>query len=88
LLQVHEAAVVAGDPTVTPGAIMATSAELVVACGENALRLIRVQAAGGKPLSAEQYLAGRRVVEPVLGRSGAPAPQPPLIVPVVLGEES
>jgi methionyl-tRNA formyltransferase len=83
IVQVHEAAVVPGLVAKPPGTVIADSGELVVACGEDALRLITVQAAGGKPLSAAQYLAGRRQRASTLGRHGAPTPQPPLIVPML-----
>lgn len=81
-LQVHEANVVPILNPPAPGTVVATQRELVVACGEDGLRLSRVQAAGGKPLTDRQYLAGQRSREPILGETGAPATQPPLIVPV------
>lgn len=40
----------------TPGAV--TGGELVVACGEGAVRLLNVQRAGGKPVSADEFLRG------------------------------
>jgi methionyl-tRNA formyltransferase len=43
-----------------------------IACGEGALRLTRVQRAGGKPLSAEAFLRGFPLA--VGGRLGTPCP--------------
>ena len=85
-LQVHRAQVVPGPAGAQAGALIETTNELVVACGEDALRLLVVQAAGGKPVSDRQYLAGRRQGEPTLGQWGAPPPHPPLIVPVPAGD--
>jgi methionyl-tRNA formyltransferase len=49
--------VVAGDAL--PGLLLAADRSgIVVACGEQALRLTEVQKAGGKRLSAAQFLAG------------------------------
>ena len=43
-----------------PGTVLAADADgLLVACGDGALRLIAVQAAGGKRLAAGQFVAGR-----------------------------
>jgi methionyl-tRNA formyltransferase len=40
-----------------PGALL--DAQLTVACGTGALRLLRLQRAGGKPMDAETFLRGR-----------------------------
>ncbi|SBT08176.1 10-formyltetrahydrofolate:L-methionyl-tRNA(fMet) N-formyltransferase [Candidatus Accumulibacter aalborgensis] len=46
-----------------PGVILAADrAGIVVACGEGALRITELQKAGGKTLSAAQFLAGNRLV--------------------------
>ena len=45
---------------------------LTVACGEGALRLTRVQRAGGRPMSAEEFLRGFPL--PVGARLGTPCP--------------
>ena len=45
---------------------------LTVACGEGALRLIRVQRAGGKPMAADAFLRGFHL--PVGTRLGTPCP--------------
>lgn len=81
-LQIHEASVVPIMNPPAPGTVVSTDRELVVACGEDGLRLSQVQAAGGKPLTDRQFLSGQRAPVPVLGQFGAPPPQPPLIVPV------
>lgn len=47
-----------------PGVILAAERTgIVVACGEGALRITELQKAGGKTLSAAQFLAGNRIVE-------------------------
>ena len=43
-----------------------------VACGEGALRLTRVQRAGGKPMAADAFLRGFHL--PVGARLGTPCP--------------
>jgi methionyl-tRNA formyltransferase len=53
-----------------PGEIL--DGRLTVACGEGALRLTRVQRAGGRPMSAETFLRGFRL--PVGARLGTPCP--------------
>lgn len=82
LLQVHQATVVPTSGTVTPGTVVASSRELVVICGRDALRLARVQVAGGTPVSDVAFLAGRRTPLSLLGDAGAPTQPPPLIVPL------
>jgi methionyl-tRNA formyltransferase len=56
-LRVHEARVADGAATASPGTVLAADAQgIVVACAEGAIRLIRVQRAGGRPVSAADYL--------------------------------
>jgi methionyl-tRNA formyltransferase len=43
----------------SPGQVLRSEPDLVVACGEGALRLLELQRAGGKRLEAEQFLRGR-----------------------------
>ncbi|MBA2521251.1 MAG: methionyl-tRNA formyltransferase [Chloroflexia bacterium] len=81
-LQVHQAEPVPMSQPPAPGTVMADRSEFLVACGEDALRLMRVQAAGGKPLGAADFLAGRRDESKMLGMTGRPGPRPPLIVAV------
>jgi methionyl-tRNA formyltransferase len=54
----------------SPGEVL--DDRLTIACGEAALRLTRVQRAGGRPLSAEAFLRGFRL--PVGARFGLPCP--------------
>lgn len=44
-----------------PGEIIADG--LVVACGQGAIKLIEVQRAGGKPMSADEFLRGAKLVK-------------------------
>jgi methionyl-tRNA formyltransferase len=53
-----------------PGEIL--DGRMTVACGEGALRLTRVQRAGGKPMSGEAFLRGFRL--PIGARLGTPCP--------------
>ncbi|MDZ4349759.1 MAG: methionyl-tRNA formyltransferase [Xanthomonadaceae bacterium] len=56
-LRVHEARVADGAAPARPGTVLAADAQgIVVACAEGAIRLIRVQRAGGRPVSAADYL--------------------------------
>ena len=41
------------------GSVLAVGGELVVGCGEGALAITQLQRAGGKPLSAGEFLRGR-----------------------------
>lgn len=60
-LKVWRAEVVGGDGR--PGMVLRVDREgIVVACGEQALRLDELQKAGGRRLSAAQYLAGTALV--------------------------
>ena len=45
---------------------------MTVACGAGALRLTKVQRAGGRPMSADAFLRGFRL--PVGARLGTPCP--------------
>ena len=67
-LLVLEGALAAGAGA--PGEIL--DDRLTVACGEGALRLTRVQRAGGKPMSADAFLRGFHL--PVGARLGTPCP--------------
>ncbi|WP_313951552.1 methionyl-tRNA formyltransferase [Accumulibacter sp.] len=61
VLKVWRAEVVAGEGL--PGLILAADRNgLVVACGDGALRLVELQKAGGRRLSAAQFLAGTPVL--------------------------
>jgi len=58
LLRVLEARVACGRPAV-PGTVIGVDDGLVVACGEGALRLTRVQPEGGRVMDAAAFLRGR-----------------------------
>ena len=45
-----------------PGMVLATTPNLVIACGEGALALKRVQAPGRKPVSGRDFANGARLV--------------------------
>ncbi len=55
-VKVLAAEVVAGDPGAAPGTVL--DARLTVACGDGALRLVKVQRAGKAALDAEAFLRG------------------------------
>lgn len=45
-----------------PGEILAANPdELIIGCGEAALRLLAVQPEGGRKMTAQQFLAGHRL---------------------------
>lgn len=52
---------VAGTPGAPPGEVLAAGEEVVVACGEGALALARLQAEGRRPLDAATFARGERV---------------------------
>jgi len=56
------AAVARSEPAPPPGSVVAaSSAGIDVACGEGALRLLRLQLAGRKPLAVAEFLKSQRV---------------------------
>jgi len=77
-LQVHAAEAIVGTGpagTVMPGR------DLMIGCGAGALRLLTVQAAGGRPVPGGHGVGGGRLRAGVtLGATGRPAVQTPLIV--------
>lgn len=52
---------VPGTPGRAPGEVLSAGEEVVVACGEGALALARLQAEGRKPLDAATFARGERV---------------------------
>ena len=81
--QVFAATALAGGSRVEPGSIVAIRPELIVATGDGMLRLDEVQAAGGRRMPGAAFAAGRRLaIGAVLGTTGQPAPQSPLIAPI------
>ena len=61
----------AANPGLEPGSIIAADAKegLVIAAGENAVRVIELQAPGGKRMNAKDYLRGHPVSYTVCGRT-------------------
>jgi methionyl-tRNA formyltransferase len=56
------AAVDRSEPAQPPGSVVAaSSAGIDVACGQGALRLLRLQLAGRKPLAVAEFLKSQRV---------------------------
>jgi methionyl-tRNA formyltransferase len=50
------------DPPLPPGTIFEADGDrLIVATGDQALRLIEIQAEGKRPMSAREFLAGHRL---------------------------
>ena len=59
-LRIHAARAVPAPADAVPGAVLSASRDgLDVACGEGALRLLRVQREGGRPLPVADYLNAR-----------------------------
>jgi methionyl-tRNA formyltransferase len=59
-LRIHAARAVPGEPDRAPGTVLAASRDgLDVACGGGALRLLRVQREGGRPVAIADYLNAR-----------------------------
>jgi methionyl-tRNA formyltransferase len=60
-VRVHRAHAVEGDGSATPGTVLrATRDGIDIACGEGALRLQMLQRAGGRAITAADYLNARR----------------------------
>ncbi len=49
------------EETGTPGTVIQSDKRLVVACGEGAVELLKVQKCGGKPLEIKDFLAGNKL---------------------------
>jgi len=59
IVRIHRAAPIEGEGT--PGTVLAAGRDgLDIACGEGALRIRVLQRAGGKAITAADYLNGRR----------------------------
>lgn len=80
-LQVHRAKVHASEFSGAPGSVAGFQGRAVVHCGSGALLLEIVQPAGGKPMDAGAWLAGRGGRTVRLG-SDEGTVSPPLVVPV------
>jgi methionyl-tRNA formyltransferase len=62
LVQLLEAEPAAGKRGAAPGTIVAVEGEgLVVACGEGALRLLRLKPAGRQAMTGRAFAVGRRL---------------------------
>jgi methionyl-tRNA formyltransferase len=82
-IQIHGAQVVAVENgEYEPGDAISSRRRLILACGEDALEIQTVEPAGRRAMAANAYLNGVRAPIVRLGDVGAPAPVPPLIVPV------
>ena len=49
-----------GEGSGAPG--VALDERLTIACGDGAVRIVELQKAGGKPMRAEDFLRGTRIV--------------------------
>jgi methionyl-tRNA formyltransferase len=66
-----------------PGTVRLQDRNVEIACGDGALRLLRVQPAGSDPMEAQALIQGRRLSGgEQLGINGVPEPVPPLVTPV------
>jgi methionyl-tRNA formyltransferase len=82
-IQIHRGTIVdLEDGVHEPGAVTSERRRLIVACGESALEVDTVEPAGRRAMPANAYLNGIRMPIIRFGQTGAPAPGPPLIVPV------
>lgn len=71
ILKIREAEPTEG--TGSPGRVLEAADSLVIACGQGALRIRRLQRAGGKPVAAADFLRGNPVS---LGATLGSAPSP------------
>lgn len=80
IMQIHQASIVTHSHDAGFGTVISHGSDVLVACGNGALRLDRVQLAGGRPVPGKALLSGRHITTSIrLGISGAPPPPPPLI---------
>lgn len=91
-LKILEAEPCDGTAGSSPGTVIEAAPSrdlLVVACGEGALRLSRVQPEGRRPMTARDFLAGNRIqIGQTLGSTGKPCgTRPSLEVQTVRGPE-
>ena len=64
-IRIHAATALDAPHSAAPGTVLAASRDGIdVACGEGALRLLRIQRPGGKPIAAADYLNARRDLLP------------------------
>jgi methionyl-tRNA formyltransferase len=84
-IQVHRASVGDFSSNHRPGTIVAIGDAIAVQTGEGVLLVDVIQLAGGKPLEGSVAArSGRLPVGTILGESGAPEPQPPLITELLV----
>jgi methionyl-tRNA formyltransferase len=84
-VQVHAAtasAAPANPQSDTPGTLAALDGRLFVAAGDGWLEIVRIQPAGGRPMSGAAFAAGRRLDGMRLGEEGAPMALPPIVTPL------
>lgn len=80
-VQIHAAEVIAGQHEVVPGTIAPSGSDMLIQCGEDTLRLVTVQVAGGKP--GDGTVLRTRVPagsDSLLGQTGGPPDLMPLLV--------
>jgi methionyl-tRNA formyltransferase len=61
LMKVYRSTVAGGYPEAPPGTVLAAEQDLVVSCGEGALRLTEIQQEGKSPMSVAEFLRGARM---------------------------
>jgi methionyl-tRNA formyltransferase len=61
LLKVYRSTVATGHPQAAPGTVLEAEKDLVVSCGEGALRLAEVQQEGKSPMPVAEFLRGARM---------------------------
>lgn len=61
-VKIYETAVVEGSDFGEPGAVAVEHGHMIVACGDGAVEVLRLRAAGKKMMEADAYLRGARLV--------------------------
>ncbi len=67
-LKVLETRVTDGDGSATPGCVISRDGGLIVACGEGAIEILRLQPAGKKAMTAAEFLRGARMPKSTVAR--------------------
>ena len=67
-LKVLETRVTDADGSATPGSVISRDGGLIVACGEGAIEILRLQPAGKKAMTAAEFLRGARMPKSTVAR--------------------
>jgi methionyl-tRNA formyltransferase len=82
-LQIHRARALDSNAGETPGRVESHGGEVIVSCGVGCLALDKVQSAGGKPITARDWLAGLKGRLPAFESPAKHERSGPIVQPLV-----